>query len=134
MTPSFHAFSNEFLLIKVAEKKPKEQKLEEQKKPDNKAMLAEGFRQSLKWGAGLGLGTGAGWLAGQKLLPKAFPQMSPMAHKLIGAGMGLGTAAAAWGTAAAYAEAHKKENIAAYGSIEAYEASRKKNDAAKRNR
>jgi len=75
MTPSFQAFTNELALIKIAEeKKPF--------KSEIPGLLKERFLKSApKFALGAGLGTGAGYLLGEKTRPWVLKNMTPTGRK-----------------------------------------------------
>ena len=105
MTPSFRAFTNELLAIKLAaiddQLAPDQQEGGQTKRPDNVAMFKRMLLNSAIYGGGLGLGMGLGYVGAEKLLPKAFPALTPKQRMMIeGAisgltGLGILTAAAA---------------------------------------
>lgn len=105
MKPSFRAFTEELLLIKSAEETaPAGPKL------DRLKLFKQMLLNSLQYGAGFGLGSGAGWLTAEKLLPRTFANMPGGARAAIGAGTGvlagLGTLAAT----EAMRQSRQKEN------------------------
>ena len=101
MNPSFKSFAGELLLIKQAE--PDEPQMtmpqadsmpvqDEEKAPfrsEFPTIARERFKSALKFGIGHGLGTGAGFLLGERFLPKILPKTwTPATRRNVGFGIG----------------------------------------------
>ena len=120
MSPSFESFAHEIVLIKQAaiddQLAPGQQEGGQQvaRRPDNAAMFRRMLLNAAVWGGGLGLGMGIGYVGAEKLLPKAFPALTPNQRLLIeGTITGL-TGLGGLTAAAALKRMHKSEEDAAY--------------------
>lgn len=84
MEPSFRTFTDQFLLMKIAEERP------DVVNPFYKRLL----KNTLGFGAGAGVGAGGAYVLADKLLPKILPKLSPKQRSLLAGGAALLSGAA----------------------------------------
>ena len=129
MNLSFRAFTEELLLIKQAagEITPEQRQqitsgdvsmINEEEvgkppaRPNNAAMFKRLALNALAYGGGIGLGSGLGYVAAEKLLSKAFPALTSRQRMLLSGGIGGLGALGALATWQAMKDARKSEDDA----------------------